>query len=147
MIISLYLLNNICLLADIFETFRSNSLEEYQLDPAYNVSAPQLAWIALLKFIIQIIPFITDFEMYRIIQPNIQGGICHASVWYARANNKLIRSLNYSTKQTSIIMEVDANNLYGWAMSRPMPNGDFEWLSDADCREMEQRLKNVRMRN
>ena len=33
-------------------------------------------------------------------------------------------------------MEVDANNLYGWAMSQEMPDGDFEWLSQNECREM-----------
>ena len=139
----LYLLSDICLLADVFETFRSNSLEEYQLDPAYYVSAPQLAWNALLKFINRPIPLITDPEMYRMIQPNIRGGICHASVRYARANNKLMGSLFDPIKPTSFIMEVDANNLYGWAMSQPMPDGYFEWLSDAECREMEQRLINV----
>ena len=38
--LSLYLISDICLLADAFEKFRNNSLEEYQLDPAYYVSAP-----------------------------------------------------------------------------------------------------------
>ena len=109
----LYLLSDICLLADVFQMFRNNSLNKYQLDPAYFVSAPQLAWNALLKHINQSIPLITDPEMYRMIQPNIRGGICHASVRYARANNKLIGSLYNPTKPTSYIMEVDANNLYG----------------------------------
>ena len=77
------------------------------------------------------------------IQPNIRGGICHASVRYARANNKLMGSLYDLTKLTSFIQEVDANNLYGWAMSQPMPDGAFEWLSDAECRDMEQRLITV----
>ena len=40
---SLYLLSDIYLLADVFETFQNKSHEEYQLDPAYYVSAPQLA--------------------------------------------------------------------------------------------------------
>ena len=40
---ALYLLSNICLLADVFQAFRNNSLDEYQLDPVYFVSAPQLA--------------------------------------------------------------------------------------------------------
>ena len=39
----LNLLSDICLLADVFQMFRNNSLNEYQLDPAYFVSAPQLA--------------------------------------------------------------------------------------------------------
>ena len=45
----LYLLSDICMLADVFQIFRNNALKKYQLDPAYFVSAPQLAWNALLK--------------------------------------------------------------------------------------------------
>ena len=71
------------------------------------------------------------------IQPNIRGGICHASVRYARANNKLMGSLYDPRQPTSYIMEVDANNLYGWAMSQEIPDGDFEWLSQDECRDTE----------
>ena len=70
--------------------FQNNSLDEYQLDLVYFVSANQLAWNPLLHHITRPIPLITDPEMYRIIYPNIRGGICHASVRYARANNKLM---------------------------------------------------------
>ena len=49
-------------------------------------------------------------------------------------------SLYDPTKQTSYIMEVDANNLYGWAMSQEMPDGEFEWVSQDECRTMEQTL-------
>ena len=122
----LYLLSDIRLLADVFQMFRNNSLNEYQLDPAYFVSAPQLAWNALLKHINQSISLITDQEIYQMIQPNIRVGIFHASVRYARANNELIGSLYDPTKPTSYIMEVDTNNLYGWAMSQEMPDGKFE---------------------
>ena len=87
---AVYLLSDICLLADVFQAFRNQSLDKYQLDPAYFVSVPQLAWNALLKHIDRPIPLITDPEMYRMIQPNIRGGICHASGRYARANNKLM---------------------------------------------------------
>ena len=72
---ALYLLNHICLLADVFQAFQNNSFDEYQLNPAYFVSAPQLAWNALLKHIDRPIPLITDLEMYRMIQPNIRGYI------------------------------------------------------------------------
>ena len=124
------------MLAEVFQSFRNNSLDEYQLDPAYFVSAPQLAWNALLKHIDRPIPLITDPEMYRMIHPNIYGGICHAIVRYAKANNKLMGSLYDPRQPTSYIMEVDGNNLYGWAMSQKMPDGDFEWLSDNECRDM-----------
>ena len=133
---ALYLLSDICLLADVFQAFRNNSLDEYQLDPAYFVSAPQLAWNALLKRYDRPIPLITDPEMYRLIQPNIRGGICHASVRFARANNKLMGSLYDPRQPISYIMEVDSNNFYGWAMSQQMPDGNFDWLSENECRVM-----------
>ena len=71
------------------------------------------------------------------IQPNIRGGNCHASICYVRANNILMGSLYDPRQPTSYIMEVDANNLYGWVMSQEMPDGDFEWLSEDECRDME----------
>ena len=48
---ALYLLSDICLQAEVFQTFRNNSLDQYQLDPAYFVSAQQLACNVLLKHI------------------------------------------------------------------------------------------------
>ena len=32
-------------------------------------------------------------EMYRMIQPNVRGGICHSSVRYTRANYKYMGAL------------------------------------------------------
>ena len=101
------------------------------------MSAPQLIWNALLKHITRPILLITDTEMYQIIIPNIRGGTCHTSVRYARANNKLMGSLYDPTQPTSYIMKVDANNLYGWAMSQEMPDGDFEWVSQDECCKIE----------
>lgn len=144
---SLFLLSDICLLAEVFEKFRNNFLDKYQFYPAYYVSAPQLASNALLKFINRPIPLITDQEMYRTIQPNIRKGICHARVRYTRSNNKLMGSLYDPTKPTLFSMEMDAFKLFGWAMSQSMSDGDFDWLSKAECRDMEHRLINVVKRN
>ena len=138
--IALYFLSDICLLADVFQSFRNQSLDEYQLDPVFVVSAPQLVWNALLKHIDRPIPLITDPEMYRMIQPNIRGGIYHASVRNVSANNKLMGSRFDSWMPTSYIIKVDANNLYGLAMSQEMPDGDFEWVSDDECRNLEKFL-------
>ena len=131
-----YFVNDICLLADVFQSLRNQSLDEYQLDPAYFVSTPQLAWNALLKHIDRPIPLITDPEMYRIIQPNIRGGICHASVRNTRANNNQMGSLYDPRQPTPYIVVVVGNNIYGWAISQEMPDGDFEWLSQNECRDI-----------
>ena len=45
--------------------------------------------------------------------------------------------LLYDPRQpTSYIMEVNANNLDGWAMSQGMQDSYFEWLSKDECRDI-----------
>ena len=34
-------------------------------------------------------------------------------------------------------MYLDANNLYGWAMSQSLPTRDFQWMSDEDIRALD----------
>ena len=69
------------------------------------------------------------------IQSNIRGGICHVSVRYARANNKLMGQLYDPTKPSSYTLYEDANKLYGWALSQLLPDGEYEWMSDDKFRE------------
>ena len=35
-----------------------------------------------------------------------------------------------SSKENSYLMHVDANNLYGYAMCKKLPIGDFKWIED-----------------
>ena len=37
---------------------------------------------------------------------------------------------------TSYIIEVNANNHYGWAYSKEMPDGDFKLLSEDECSDI-----------
>ena len=46
----IYLALDVLLLADVFENFRSMSLETYRLDPAHYFTAPGLAWDAMLRW-------------------------------------------------------------------------------------------------
>ena len=117
----LYLTIDVCLLADIFENFRATCHEASQLDPAYCVSAPQLAWNAMFKKSKLEVKLLSDPEMYQMIQPYIRGGICHASVRYAKASNKYMGALYDATKEDLYILYIDANNHYGWAMSQALP--------------------------
>ena len=68
----------------------------------------------------------------------MRGGISMVSKRHAKANNPLLRNSNplrgsstdYNPdKENNYIMYYDANNLYGWAMSQPLPYSDFKWLS------------------
>ena len=94
------------LLADVFENFRKASIKTYELDA-----------------------LIVKRTMSLMIEEGIRGGICHAVHRYAKANNRYMK--NYDTsKESSYIQYLDANNLYGAAMSEKLPTNGFKWVSD-----------------
>ena len=122
----LYVQYDTLLLADVFEKFRNMCLEIYELDPAYFVSAPGLAWQAYLKRQVKA-ELLTDYDMILMIDKGIRGGICQATHSYAKANNKYMK--NYDKKnESSYIKYLDANNLYGWVMSQNLPINGFKWV-------------------
>jgi len=57
----------------------------------------------------------------------LRGGISYIAHRYAKANNKYLKDYDPELDD-SYLMYLDANNLYGWAMSQPLPTGDFKWL-------------------
>ena len=72
----LYVQSNTLLLSDISENFRNMSLNIYEIDPTYFVSAPGLAWQTSLKKTVVKLELITDYDMILITEKGIRGGIC-----------------------------------------------------------------------
>ena len=124
----LYVQSVTLLLADVFENFRDQFIEIYGLDPAQFLSAPRLAWQACLKKTGVELELLTDTDMLLMVEEGIRGGICQAILRYAKANNKYIN--NHDKKITSYLLYLDANNLYGWAMSQKLPINVFKWVED-----------------
>ena len=74
------------------------------------------------------------------VEEGIRSGICHAIHKYAKANNKYMN--NYDKNEaSSYIQYLDANNLYGWAMSQKLPVNNFKWIEDTS-RINEEFIKN-----
>ena len=124
---NLYVQSDTLLLADVFENFR-NKCQVYELDPAHFLSLPGLAWQACLKKINIKLELSTDYDMLLMVEERIRGGICHSIHRYAKANNKYMN--NYEESKESYIQYLDANNLYGWAMSQKLSVNNFKWIND-----------------
>ena len=125
----LYVKSDTLLLADVFENFRDMCLKEYELDPAHFVSLPGLAWQACLKKTNIELELLTDYDMLLMVEKGIRGGICHSIQRYAKANNKYMKIYD-KNEESSYIQYLDANNLYGWAMSKKLPTNGFKWIDN-----------------
>ena len=111
----LYVKSDTLLLADVFMC-----IKEYELDPAHFLSLPGLAWQACLKKTNIELELLTDYDMLLIVEEGIRGGIRHSIRRYAKANTKYMKNYN-NNEEPSYIQYLDANNLYGWAMSKKLP--------------------------
>ena len=123
------------LLTDVFVNFRDMCLKEYGLDPAHFLSLPGLAWQACLKKTNIELELLTDYDKILKVEEGIRGGICHSIHRYAKANNKYMRNYN-KDEESSYIQYLDANNLYGWAMSKKLPVNGFKWLDSDKINEI-----------
>ena len=119
----LYAQSDTLLLADVYENFRNMCLDKYGLDPVYFVSVLGLAWQACLKKT----RVKLDYDIILMIEKGIRGGICQATYRYAKANNKYMKNYDKNI-ESSYLIYLDANNLYGWAMSHKLPVNGFKWL-------------------
>ena len=129
--LKLYNETDVLLLADVFENFRDVCLKNYGLDPVYYYTAPGLAWDACLKITGVNLELLSNSDMLLMIEKGIRGGISIISNRYGEANNKYMKDYD-ETKPSKFLMYLDANNLYGWAMSQKLPVHSFKWMSNKE---------------
>ena len=125
---NLYNQVDVLLLGDVFENFRNICCKHYSLDPAHYFTAPGLAWDAALKVTEVKLELLSDPDMLLLIEKGIRGGESTISNRYGKSNNKYMGDKYDASKPTKYISYLDANNLYGWAMSKPLPTNGFKWM-------------------
>jgi len=150
-----YLKSDVSLLADVFEAHRKMTLENYGLDAAHYMTLPSLAWDAAIKMKDEdnverkaagkaaiVLENMTDYDMHLFSERGKRGGITMIANREATADNKYIRAMDSATDQRPLweraaegeeregdnyILYLDANNLYGKAMSMKLPTGGYRW--------------------
>ena len=102
------------------EDFRDGCIDAYKLDLAHFLSAQGLAWQACLKKTGVKLELLTDNDILMMVENGIRGRKCNDVYRYAKANNKYMKNYN-KNMESSYLQYLDANNLYGWAMSQKLP--------------------------
>ena len=125
----LYLKSDVLLLTDVFENFRKTCMLHYKLDPCHYYTSPGLSWDGMLKMTDIKLELLTDIDMFQFIEKGMRGGISYIANRYGKANNKYMKTYNKEVP-SNYIMYLDANNLYGWALSQYLPTGGFRWMTE-----------------
>ena len=78
----------------------------------------------------------TDIDLFQFIGKGMRGRVSYITNRYGKANNKYMKE--YDEKAPSkYIMYLDANNLYGLAMSQYLPIGNFKWMSNREIKQID----------
>ncbi|CAG2213696.1 unnamed protein product [Mytilus edulis] len=105
-------------------------LENYSLDCLHYYTSPGLSYDAALKMSGVCLDLITDPMMYNLFELQTRGGISMITKKFAKANNPYIPETFDESEPRKYLMYLDANNLYGYAMSQPLPTGFMRFLDD-----------------
>ena len=138
---NLYNCIDVSLLADIFETFRSESYKHYGLDPVFFSSAPGLSWAACLFKTGTKVELMKDPDMNLFIDSSMYGGVSFARNPYLASSRDINDSEKSEVSENNLLSDdscnqprnhlllLDCNNQYGEAMSQKLPIGGFKWLT------------------
>ena len=93
-------------------------MEYYQLDAARYLTAPSLAWDAMLLYTGVEIELLTEdkHDIHTMLEDHVRGGQVSLQTRLVECNDK------------GGICYIDANNMYGYAMSLALPTGGHECL-------------------
>ena len=125
--VRLYCELDVELLSIVFEKFIDQSLADFGIDPSHSYTSAGFFWETMLKSMGVKLELLTDPTTYNFFEQSIQGGVSIISNRFANANNKYLASYD-EQKESSYIVDLDANGLYASTMLEPLPVGGFKWM-------------------
>lgn len=133
-----YLKSDVLLLSDVFENFRHTCFNINHLDPVFFYSLPGFSWSSALRQTGIQLDLMTDYEMYSVIERGIRGGLAVVTKHKIKAKNMYTHTdeIKDDSEFSKYIQVYDANSLYAWAMSQPLPTTDFKWLNESQFSQL-----------
>ena len=122
----LYCKSDVLLLTCVFEKFIKVSQNEFGISPLYFVSLPGYTWACGLKHTNIRLQTLQDKDMILLLEEGIKGGIGISGVM----GDRYVKS-----NKNKNILYVDANNLYGFAMSQSLPYDNIKFETENICIE------------
>ena len=111
-----YVQSDMLLLEDAFKNFRNKCIKICEFELPHFLCAPGLAWQAALRKTGAQLELLIDNYMLLMVKKN-RCRICLETHSYAKTNNKYIKNYDQNI-ESSYLMCLDGNNLYGWAISQ-----------------------------
>eukprot|EP01060_Flectonema_neradi_P002958 TRINITY_DN1184_c1_g1_i3.p1 TRINITY_DN1184_c1_g1~~TRINITY_DN1184_c1_g1_i3.p1 ORF type:complete len:1193 (+),score=204.74 TRINITY_DN1184_c1_g1_i3:83-3661(+) len=131
----LYLFGDVLGLADVVNNFRDTLLDSHGLDPVYYVSLSSYSWDAMLLKTGVHLEQITDPDMYMFFEQQKRGGLTMAVQRHVKSN--FPEMVDYDKeKDNQYLWYTDANNLYGWAMMKNLPEYNLQWVDDEGLKDL-----------
>ena len=135
----LFLKTDICHLSDVFQKFSDFASKTYNLDARHSYTLAGYSWQSMLKMTKIELELISDSNMYLFLMDTIRGGICVVNKKFVKADNIYTRKVHDESSDKKVnkklktndsnkfILYLDANNLYGYSMSKSLPCKNFKW--------------------
>ena len=123
----LYLKTDLCHLADVFQKFSNFTYETFELDCRHSFTLPGYSWECMLKMTKIELELTSDSGIYLSLMDTIRGGMTVCNKKFAKADNIYTRKKDENSDIDKYLMYLDANNLNGLSMSKPLPYKNFKW--------------------
>ena len=80
------------------------------------------------------VDLLQDQSMYEFFESGVRGGMTFTNKHHVKRNVPDEEDYDLAKPHTEMLY-IDANNLYGYSMSMPLPQKNFQWVEDPSVRE------------
>ena len=134
----LYCRTDVYLIAEAIIDLREKIYREFGLDLSHFLSLPMLAKSIMLKSTQVEMELISDQEMSRLVRTNVRGGLAYINTRHMKRESGSDAPSEERSGESGdgrSLVYLDANNLYGKAMTYPLPLNGFRWMTDEEIKD------------